>query len=112
MEERSGQDLGWFFDQWLKRAGSPVVDGSWQYNAAAKTIDISVAQTQPGEAYRLPLEIGVATTGANGMAQTRIEKLDMRQKQQRFSIASEAAPAGVTLDPNTWVLMQAAFVGR
>ncbi|MEX2282902.1 MAG: M1 family metallopeptidase [Gemmatimonadota bacterium] len=112
MEERSGQDLGWFFDQWLKRAGSPVVDGSWQYNAAAKAIEITLAQTQPGEAYRLPLEVGVTATGANGVAQTRIEKLDLRQKQQRFSIASEVAPTGVVLDPNTWVLMQVTFVAR
>src|SRR5262249_4205247 len=29
MEEASGQDLGWFFDQWLYRPGSPVVEGGW-----------------------------------------------------------------------------------
>ena len=31
MEEASGQDLGWFFQQWLKRPGSPEVNGTWQY---------------------------------------------------------------------------------
>ncbi len=59
MEEISGADLGWFFRQWLYRAGSPVVEGGWRYNAAAKMIEIELAQTQPGDAFRLPLEVGV-----------------------------------------------------
>ncbi len=109
MEERSGQELGWFFDQWLKRPGSPVVEGNWQYNAAAKTIEISLTQTQAGGAYRLPLEIGISTTGANNAPQTRIEKIELNQKQQRFALPSETAPASVTLDPNSWVLMNASF---
>lgn len=49
----------------------------------------------------MPLEIGV-----NG---NRIEKITMTQKQQRFDIAAESAPGAVTLDPNTWVLMDAHF---
>ena len=36
MEENSGADLGWFFDQWLNRAGSPVVEGSWRYDAGSQ----------------------------------------------------------------------------
>ena len=31
MEEASGQDLAWFFHQWLKRPGSPEVNGTWRY---------------------------------------------------------------------------------
>ncbi len=59
MEEVSGADLGWFFQQWLYRAGSPAVEGTWHYNAAAATVAIELMQTQNGEAYRLPLEIAV-----------------------------------------------------
>ena len=33
MEEAGGTDLDWFFRQWLRRAGSPVVEGGWKYNA-------------------------------------------------------------------------------
>ena len=36
MEETSGADLGWFFQQWLLRAGSPVVSGGWKYNRRRK----------------------------------------------------------------------------
>ena len=33
-----GQDLGWFFAEWLTRSGVPQVSGSWRYDAAAKQI--------------------------------------------------------------------------
>jgi aminopeptidase N len=112
MEEQSGQQLGWFFDQWLKRAGHPVIDGSWQYNAASKQIEVTLSQTQAGAAYRIPFEIGVTGPGANNAVQTRIEKIDMRDKVQRFTIASDSTPSNVVLDPGTWVLMESAFARR
>ncbi len=108
MEENSGAELSWFFRQWLARAGSPVVEGGWRYDAAAKQVVIELAQTQPGEAYRLPLEIGLSVDGAP----LRLEKLELTQKQQRFTLAAVREPAAVTLDPNTWMLMEARFGKR
>ncbi len=58
VEETSGEDLRWFFQQWLYRAGSPAVEGAWRYDAAAKKLLLDLTQTQAGEAYRLPLEAG------------------------------------------------------
>jgi aminopeptidase N len=101
MEENSDQDLDWFFAQWLHRTPSPMVDGGWKYNVTTRKLEIDLAQTQPGDAYRLPLEIGVDGT--------RIEKITMTLKQQHFEIADESVPGAVTLDPNTWVLMDAHF---
>jgi aminopeptidase N len=100
MEEIAGADLGWFFHQWLYRAGSPAVEGGWRYNAAARKIEIDLTQTQPGDAYRLPLEVAV---------DARTEKIEMTQKQQRFEIAADKEPAEVSLDPNTWMLMDTHF---
>ena len=106
MEEVSGSDLEWFFQQWVYRAGSPVVEGGWRYDAAAKKITVDLTQTQPGEAYRLPFEIGVKGQ------HTRIEKIEMTGKQQKFEIAADDAPSSVELDPNTWMLMDAKFTKR
>jgi aminopeptidase N len=103
MEEATGTDLGWFFTQWLRRAGSPVLEGVWTYNPTAKKVEVELRQTQAGEAFRLPLEIGVAG---------KIERVEMTGKTQKFEIAAEKAPATVDLDPNTWVLMDARFMAR
>ena len=107
MEEHSGLELSGFFQQWLARAGSPVVAGGWRYDAVAKLVVVELAQTQPGEAYRLPLEIGVTVDST-----TKIEKIEFTQKQQRFELAADKEPTTVALDPNTWVLMDARFVKR
>ncbi|HYL78277.1 MAG TPA: M1 family metallopeptidase [Bryobacteraceae bacterium] len=109
MEENCDADLGWFFAQWLNRPGSPVVDGGWTYDPAAKKIRIELSQTQPGGAYRLPLEVGVQEPGA---AQTRIEKIEMTRSTQAFEIAADKEPSAVALDPNTWVLMDARFAKK
>jgi len=100
MEENSGADLDWFFDQWLNRAGSPVVEGTWRYDAAAKKIAIDLEQKQNGDAYRLPLEVGIAE---------RVEKIEMTKKDQRFEIPADKEPVSVVLDPNIWVLIDAKF---
>src|SRR5215469_277184 len=44
MEEVSGADLRWLFQQWLYRAGSPEVEGSWRYNPQSKKVEIALAQ--------------------------------------------------------------------
>jgi aminopeptidase N len=106
MEEVSGADLGWFFRQWLYRAGSPVVTGGWTYDAATGKIAVELTQTQPGEAFRLPLEVAVKG------AEVRFEKIEMTAKQQTFEIAADREPSSVELDPHTWMLMDAKFAKR
>jgi aminopeptidase N len=107
MEENSGLQLSWFFRQWLARAGSPGIEGEWRYDAATKRVVVELTQTQAGDAYVLPLEIGITTDGPQ-----KIEKIELTQKQQQFQIAADKEPTSVALDPNTWVLMESRFVKR
>ena len=46
MEEGSGKDLKWFFDQWLYKAGHPELKVRWHYEDADKTVRVKVEQTQ------------------------------------------------------------------
>ena len=46
MEEASGKDLKWFFDQWLYKAGHPELKVRWHYEDADKTVRVKVEQTQ------------------------------------------------------------------
>jgi len=103
MEETSGTDLGWFFQQWLYRAGSPAVEGAWTYNPESKKVELDLAETQAGDPFRLPLEVGITTQGAPA----RIEKIELNARQQKFEIAADKEPGGVELDPNVWILMDA-----
>jgi aminopeptidase N len=108
MEEASKKDLGWFFDQWLKRPGSPELKGSWRFVPDQKQVEIELSQVQSGEPYRLPLEFGI---GFNSPS-LRFEKFEMSTRDARFTIKSDTDPRTVTLDPNRWVLMKQEFGPR
>ena len=101
MEGVSGTDLAWFFDQWLYRAGSPVVEGGWKYDAHRQAVTINLTQSQAGAAYRLPLEFAIPGRDS--------ARLVMTQKSQTFEVASPHEPSSVKLDPGTSVLMDATF---
>ena len=108
MEETAGADLGWFFQQWLQRSGSPVISGGWKYNPDAKKIELDLAQTQPGDAYRLPLEVAVTVDGAP----PAIQRIECTAKSQKFEIPADREPSSVELDPNVWVLMDSKLTRR
>jgi aminopeptidase N len=63
LEDASGKDLNWFFNQWYYRAGHPVVTIDYRWDAARKRQAVVVRQTQPGEPFVLPLAVDVYTQG-------------------------------------------------
>jgi aminopeptidase N len=109
MEEVSGQDLAGFFEQWLKRPGSPEINGAWRYRTDDRKLEIELTQAQSGVPYRLAIEIGVSVEGAQP---ARIEKVELTDRRHRFELNCDKAPSSVTLDPNCWVLMKSDFGQR
>jgi aminopeptidase N len=103
MEEASGTDLGWFFTQWLTRAGVPQVSGTWRYEAAAKQIVVTVKQTQTSEPYRFALGVGVSTIGS---AVPTVRQVQVTDRESTFSIPADAEPTSVVLDPGVWLLAE------
>ncbi len=108
MEEATGTDLAWFFQQWLYRSGSPAVEGTWTYNSQSKLIELELAQTQTGDVYRLPLDVAVSAHGAPA----KIEKIELTAKRQTFEIPSAVEPVSVELDPDACVLTDLKFAKR
>jgi aminopeptidase N len=103
MEEASGQELGWFFEQWLSKPGIPKLSGTWTYDAKAKQVKLTLNQTQTTGPIRMPLEVGVYVKGQDRPTLTRIE---INAASGTFTIPSEKEPEEVRLDPNVWVLME------
>jgi aminopeptidase N len=108
MERASGSDLTDFFQQWLYRGGVPRVEGTWRWDAAAKQVVVELAQTQAGEPFLMPVEVGI--TDAAG--KVRVERGEFTARSARFSFAAEQEPAGVTLDPNVRALVDGRLVRR
>jgi aminopeptidase N len=109
-EQVSGQQLEWFFTQWLHRPGVPKLEGSWRYDAAKKAVEVTLTQSQAAAAYRIKVDVGIAGKGGE---LPRVETIEMTSKQGSYSFPADASPASVILDPNTTLLMDAGpFIRR
>lgn len=62
IERHAGEDLGWFFEQWLKRPGVPEIDIEWSYDATTKQVVVLAKQTQSGAPYRLTIDLDLSGT--------------------------------------------------
>ena len=104
MEQAAGRDLDPFFQQWLYRGGVPRLTGSWRWDGTAKQVVVELHQTQAGEPFQLPIELGITLPGTR----TRIERASLTARDGRFTFSADVAPATVELDPNVRLL----FDGR
>jgi len=105
MEEASGRELGWFFDQWLYKPGTLKVAGRWRYNAAARQLELELDQVQTdGSLFTMPIEVGIRS---KGQAVESIHRVQLAAKSNRFTIDLPTEPESVRLDPGVWVLMDA-----
>jgi aminopeptidase N len=91
-------DLARFFAQWLDRTGAPILEHEW--SAGGGSALVRVRQVQPGEPFHLPLEIAVES--AAGRKSHRVE---LSEREARFTLPCDAAPTGVELDPHHRLLI-------
>jgi aminopeptidase N len=108
MEQASGKDLQWFFDQWLRRPGMPKLSGTWSYDPAKKQVVLEIRQAQPGAPFVLPLEIGAI----DAKGEMRVHRVEMTSATGTFTLPIDTEPADVRLDPNSWLLLEAVELTR
>jgi aminopeptidase N len=101
MENVSGQNLSDYFDQWLFKAGHPVIDGSWEFDAGKKVVKLKIQQTQKGQKFTFPLEIGLFADGT-----MHLESVNVTQETREFTIPFESKPFKLALDPNVNLLFE------
>ncbi|HWZ63585.1 MAG TPA: M1 family aminopeptidase [Steroidobacteraceae bacterium] len=103
IDRTTGQDLGWFFDEWVYKAGSPVYRVAAVYDAAARSATVTVAQIQEGpevpSVFVMPVDL--AFHGKNGESLTIRVRND--QAEQRFRIPLSFEPLWIAFDPNNFI---------
>jgi aminopeptidase N len=103
-EETSKQDLQWFFDQWVRKAGYPRLEITPVYNTSGKKLTINVKQThkfdsQTPEFFRF--KVNVEIVSPNG---SKIETIEMNQREQTFTFNANVKPSKVNFDKNEQLL--------
>lgn len=98
MEEASGKDLTWFFNQWVYKGGFPQLTVRQSYTARNKKLSLTVTQIQKADmvtpvVFNLPMEVEVQTA-----AGIKTELLNITKRTQVFTIQLKAKPTRVRFD--------------
>ena len=102
-ERISGKELGWFFDQWLRRPGYPIVAARWKYDKKERRVELEIAQGKRFPPYRFPLTVAVLSEDGRSR-RTTVEIPAQQLVKFTLPIEIESSPAGVYLDPDVRLL--------
>ena len=101
----SGQDLEWFFHQWLHLPGYPVfeVENEWIPDECGSggTVEVTVRQVQKADWPRFGMPVELAVVSDAGIHVTQVE---VSGTDRVFRIRMAHRPDRVILDPDVWVL--------
>lgn len=100
MEEVSGQELSWFFDQWVYGAGAPSLSVKQAFSQRSKSLTLTVSQTQLTDTitpavFRLPLTISYKVSGKKV-----VQQIDVNKRVQSFTFKLDGKPTDLEIDPD------------
>ena len=104
LESESGEELGWFFTQWLEMPGFPrlSVQSSWDETAGEEVVVVRQHPRSGWPVFRLPMELEVV--GSDGRA-ARFSVV-LTDQEQSFRLSTPGPAVAVVLDPDGWVLWE------
>ncbi|MFT3948664.1 MAG: M1 family aminopeptidase [Agriterribacter sp.] len=107
LEQVSGKDLNWFFNQWYYSYGHPKLNITYSYNSADKTASVNVKQTQAGSAFTLPVAIDIYADGKKVRRDVWIT-----QKDQTFTFPAVSQPNLINFDGDKVLLSEKTESGK
>jgi len=104
LEEITGEDLNWFFNQWFLGAGHPQLTISKNYDKELGQVILSVEQTQSEKPFMLPVNLNIHFAG------NIIEKeIFIKKRKEVFTFDVSEKPIWLDFDVNNILLAEIDF---
>jgi aminopeptidase N len=98
-EEASGQQLNWFFTQWLDSTGAPEFKNKYTVYRTQKGFRVVGEIGQDMDLFRMPIELRIDTDG-----KTESKRIEVEGTNSAYSVDTFGRPRRITIDPNNQVL--------
>jgi len=98
-EQASGQQLTWFFTQWLDSTGAPQFKNKYTVYRTQKGFRVVGEISQDMDLFRMPIELRIDTDG-----KTVDQRIEVEGTNSAYSIDTFGKPRRITIDPNNQVL--------
>jgi len=98
-ERNFGQQLTWFFTQWLDSTGAPAFKDKYTVYRTAKGFRVVGEISQDLDLFRMPVELRIDTDG-----RTENKRIEVVGTNSPFTVETFGKPRRITLDPDGHVL--------
>jgi len=108
IEETTGQNLYWFFDQWIYKAGYPQFSVSYTWSDSTRSVALHVEQTQKCDSltgiFRTPVDIEIAAEKSSAT-----HRVEINSRDTVFVLPAAENPRIVIFDKGNWLLKEVRF---
>ena len=98
-EQASGQQLSWFFTQWLDSTGAPEFKTKYTIYRTQKGFRVVGEIQQDLDLFRMPVELKIDTDG-----KTETKRIEVSGTDSAFAVETFGKPRKISVDPNNRVL--------
>jgi aminopeptidase N len=102
VESVSGQDLDWFFSQWIYDVGYPQYEYSWLADSTAGGYDLNLVIDQVqtnGPVFTMPVDVKITMVAGDSLLTLWVD-----EDHEVFDLVMSDEPLAVELDPDNWIL--------
>jgi aminopeptidase N len=114
IEESTGQNLAWFFDEWVYKMGHPEFQITSNYDEGSGSLKLSIKQVQkPSDKtpwfqqpafFTTPVDVGITTASGE-----KIHRIMIDQPEQQFDFKVDSKPLIVNFDRGSNIIKTVQF---
>ena len=105
INQTTGEDFSYFFDQWIYQPNHPVYVYNWKVNSSNQNYNLTflIKQTQNHySVYKMPIELKIQFANSDTTV-----KIWNTQREQSFTFAFKDSVVNLIFDPQNYIIKQA-----